>query len=174
MTLNRTMLTDVLATVEHIDSLDNLVPLDKRWEQGSWRALEIKDDRCNSAMCFAGWTVEVDKAEWLVNPKTFKHFMPTMRSFFSEYVLLKADDTRFDGLDAYSRASTFAEVCKALGHPVPSDLTDLADRKIMEARHYARVVLGLDTDQASELFDADNTLEVLRDYISDYLEQDEA
>lgn len=94
---------------------------------------------CGTAMCFAGWTVPLTEAEWAARPA-----FPS----YEEYVKVP---------DGFDRVGLEALIGDAVG-----------GGEAIHVEHYAATALGLDDEQAGDLFQSDNDLADLKRLVAEY------
>lgn len=147
------------------------------WTQSAWRALPVdhatgkamiqESTRCGANLCFAGHAAMLTGAKWEVSK-------PDLVKVFQKYPDIADTDTYNEHKHNLDRALAIVKT--------PESMMELADEdegEIGVAKHpitgeeirgltaggWARIKLGLSERQAHELFDGENSLNVLRSYV---------
>jgi hypothetical protein len=169
---------------------DTRVVLDG-WDQTKWRTATVINDRCQTAMCLAGWTAELDAADqggvdgawvadksmleawarWANGPHAADPFYDQGVEDHDQFVALQLAGDLGEGLAPRDDDP----ITDIESHPVhiPDRLVRRDDLGVpvgprvlrvnyVPARRRAKRLLGLTDSEASDLFHQDNTLEVLR------------
>lgn len=102
----------------------------EHWDQRDWR--QVADNRCGTAMCFAGWAAHLDGGRWISDPD----------DSLAEYLTPVADDRRRDII-------------------TPADHWLELPGSVIGADKRATRILGITEEQAEVLFDEDNSLATL-------------
>lgn len=169
---------------------DGRVVLDG-WDQTKWRSATMVNDRCQTAMCLAGWTAELDATErgeaadgwvadksmlevwarWARKPNASDPFYDDAVEDADQFVALQLAGDLGEGLAPRDDDP----VTDIESHPVhlPNRLVKRDELGVavgprvlrvnyVPARRRAKRLLGLTDAEASDLFHQDNTLEILR------------
>lgn len=119
-------------TTPNFDLLDRVLSQidgNEQWKQGTYR--------CDSGMCFAGWTVELAGGQWVtddINSTRYHHVHAGdislhVHDWAARQLGLTEDeaDQLFDGFNKLDTIAYFIETLR-LRHAAPADLTgELAD-----------------------------------------------
>jgi hypothetical protein len=142
----------------------------KLWNQGNWRHLEIENNRCKTAMCFAGHTA--------ITLRGAKDVIPMPKaSVFSALRAGKGTEEQHALVDAWYETEEYVLATPA----------EIRDGLAMERSYLDKTYHVVDIqDRASrllgysavkdfgDLFDGDNSLERIREIISKALGIDES
>lgn len=167
---NSELLREVLEQIECLDERESKRDeRDRRWHQGEWRAI---DDHCGTAMCFAGWTVELapQSAVYLVEASDVAD--DGVSCIYETHVVVLDSHTPgtfgtvgsvLSQMSSDERARVLAGLVRRTGLS-RYELYDLAVEGVQLA---ARRLLGLDIDTADWLFDPVNSLATIRTIVND-------
>lgn len=139
-----------------LDKVLDQIQLTDEWSQGDWRNVinynEVRDekaDRCKTAMCFAGWAVELDGGKWLYSNKELARAIINNQTYRTDALHATAEEIR---------AKTY--------YLTDHSLTD-GQVPVVDAESRARSILGLTTIEADSLFRGENSLEDLKRIVGD-------
>lgn len=120
------------------------------WVQTSWH--------CGSSYCFGGWAAVLSGYRPLNVRADGEQFYECIRCY--EYVALRKGDARLlRQAGIMTAALTWPDVCSLHG---------IRGVKVAEIQYVATLVLGLNNNQAQQLFESSNSMGALRDCIEDY------
>lgn len=125
------------------------------WSQGAWRTRVWEGDRCQTALCFAGWAAQIDATKrgeggWVIEDSVFVQGRDeagaygVMPGWAAECLVAREDDNR-----------------NTVIHN--SELPD--DVYVVQAEARARQVLGLNAGEADELFHGGNSFSKVREIV---------
>ncbi len=150
--INTRLLTEVMVSIE---AEAKRAKSTRRWNQSVWREFKERFNRstksyepsCNTAMCLAGWTVELDpKSRWAITPEMVLENRELADCWATDMaVAAKSDIGR-------GQFATFTFGKKEI--------------PVISVRARAKNALGLNETSAKLLFNGDNDLRIIRRYVA--------
>lgn len=152
----------------------------EQWNQSSWRSVspDTENHRCQTAMCLAGWVVELDDTvTWRVSPEAYylavqstataQQTVQTLRKMLRE---VRADDERYEEWHAlcntaYVMWETLSD--KASDMSSQLELVVTPHQEIVTAGSWAADRLGINTYQADQMFHQNNSLRALKNMVGE-------